>query len=286
MNLNDLVVADFAHHRFQLVELYCKLAPTQGLCDFLVSQPTIRRLSLVPITNTVYHALIENLPPDALPNLEAALGDIRSLRVLRTGRAVRYIAVVPAVRSEHLEELWNTVSLPLSHCPLEALSVTLDRPDAFMSFFPHLPIHAPALRFLGIAIVSEYATFWTVPGPTDGDISPLRSLTKLETIRWEFCPVDSSGINFDSGHIVYVRAWRASDYAGPSLRYVQHEIGFPYTESWIAEAHEGRQERRNLEGNEWGPWPKLLFPPRREGKLPSRESMVRARSLEDVLIMA
>ncbi|KAF8321756.1 hypothetical protein DL93DRAFT_2209975 [Clavulina sp. PMI_390] len=273
MNLNGLVVADFAHHRFRLVELYCKLAPTPKLHDFIISQPTIRRLSLVPITATLDHALGEDLPADALPDLEAALGDIQSLQILRKGRAVRYISVVPAVQSEQLPELWNTLSVPSSQCPLESLSIIIDRSDTFRAFLFRLHTYVPTLRFLDITILCEYTVLWREPGPAENDTIPLRNLTKLETIRWDFLPIDGSREVIDPNRTVEVRRWRPERYAGPSLRYVQHELGFRCPDSVMHE-HEGRWERRSPERNDdWLCSEKVLFPPRREGKLSNRESM-------------
>ncbi|KAF8316631.1 hypothetical protein DL93DRAFT_2226781 [Clavulina sp. PMI_390] len=270
MDLNGLVTADFAQHRFHLVELWCKTAPSPYLHDFLISQPTLQRLSLTPISSSRDPILTKDLPSDALPNLEAALGDLVTLQVLRDGRSVRYMAVVPYLQAELLPELWSTINIPSSRIPLEALSITIEKGDAFHDFFLHLPTHAPALRFLGLAIQSQVTGLWGIPAPQEADAAPLRSLAQLETIRWGLSPYGPRAGFQTPGNPVYFRRWRPERYAGPMLRYVQHESIFG-----PLEGNEGSWERRNFEGNEWGFWQKHLFPPRHESKLPlpTRDSL-------------
>ncbi|KAF8316632.1 hypothetical protein DL93DRAFT_2166088 [Clavulina sp. PMI_390] len=266
MDLDGIVLADFAQHHFHLVELRCKLTSSPSLRDFLISQPTIQRLSLIPTHFNASPVLAEALPSDALPNLEAALADLITLQVLREGRSVRYIAVEPSLQLELLPELWNTISTTSSQCSLEALSIIIGRGDVFRDFFLHLHTHAPSLRFLGLITTNQISILWGSLTPTKDDAIPSRHLAHLEIIRWVHHPAVPGDVFHEPGRPVHFHSWNPSRYAGPMLRYVQHE-----SVSESIKDTEGHWERRDSDGDSWAYSKKLLFPPRRDSKHPAEE---------------
>jgi len=220
---------------FSLTELAFHLPITPQLWDFAFSQPTIRRLVL----NCWYRPYVQKpqtdvpspIPANALPQLEALLAPIEVVSSLLPGRPVRYVAV----QSIHLfwpsdlnlEPLWQAISE--SSATLTALSIQPSCSQAFVALLQELPHRTPFLRFLGISTLSGSNLHW----PPSPDLTPLRSMTLLECIRWK----SRLGFMHDSD---------PANHAGPSLRHVQYEVlGDPgchtgYEGTWEAVDEKGR----------------------------------------------
>lgn len=198
-----------------LVELTFHLRLTPELWDFVFSQPTIRRLVLnycagPPHVRYKLPDMPSHIPPNALPQLEALLAPIELVTRLLPGRPVRCVVVQSLDFSapSAFDLLWQAVEL--SSTALTALSIRADSAHAFNTLLEILPRRTPYLRFLGVNIAVGHDRRW-IPLPTAADLAPLRSLTVLECIRWE----SRLPLRFNSD---------PTDYAGPSLRYAQHEF--------------------------------------------------------------
>ncbi|KAF8321753.1 hypothetical protein DL93DRAFT_1463269 [Clavulina sp. PMI_390] len=268
MNLHDIVTADFAQHRFQLVQLSYNLSATPELCGFLASQPSLRRLSLYPNDLHRIPLPLEDLPPDALPNLEALLADAATLPYILKGRTVRYIAAItPNTWIHWVGRFWEPIDSAQS--PPRGLTISAYSIDEIRQFLQELIIHAPTIQFLGIRIKNSSTAIWG-SGLTDADLLPLRKLTSLETIRWEYNLIESRM------YPPQFMQWDPRAYAGPALRCVQHELDYHSSsvKSYRKTPQEGSWERGGPGLDDWEFRPTMLLAPLRELGVSSEGLMV------------
>jgi len=236
---------------FRLSELSLHLRVTPELWDLVFSQPTIRRLVLnhcfkPPYVHYRPPDIPSQIPTNALPQLEALLAPIEIVTALLPGRPVKYVAVQCRDTSSPsaLEFLWQAVEE--SSAALTALSIRADSTIAFRSLLQELPRRTPSLRFLGINIAGSTRR-WT-PRPNAGDLGLLSSLTMLECIRWESTPDPRCFSN-------------PADYAGTSLRHVQHEVCSLWSSPQGLHEYEGAWEIVNKKGRTyWKLKPFFLAP--------------------------
>jgi len=196
--------------QFRLAELAFHLRITPELWDFVLSQPTIRRLVLDCQNDLSYTP--GHIPTDALPQLEAIVAPIDLIMRLLPGRPVKCVVAQSLHTSpSQFQLLWQAVKD--SATVLTSLSVRVDSAQTFEALLQELPQRTPRLRFLGVDTGLTFRDTNILPSV----VAPLRSLELLECIRWE-SKVSSPG---------YRRInWRPNpvSYAGPSLQYVQHEV--------------------------------------------------------------
>ena len=200
----------FANFPFKLTELvvHSGYEDKWTLLDFIISQPTIERLSIL-----AHRSLANVVPSDALPNLAAVSADSTLLARLVEGRPVKYFLFETVGRplSDTLQALETT--LHKSTQPITAIPLVGSTMDDIVFFLNHLLRLVPGLRFLGCTWFQEDPRHWA-----RGDIDVLCSFTKLECVRWRcgaHIPTQMQRLKW--------RRLNPRNYAGPSLRAVQQE---------------------------------------------------------------
>ena len=204
------LVDDFVNIPFKLTELaiLSGFDFKSAFMGFIVSQPTIERLSMCTIGS-----IVNALPDDALPNLAAVSADSTLLARLVEGRPVKYLRL--ETRGIPLPGTLQTLETTLqkSTQPITAISLVGSTMDDIVFFLNHLLRLVPGLRFLGCEWFGERAS-----DRARDDLGLLRSFTKLECIRWrcgEHIPTGMQRLKW--------RRLNPRNYAGPSLRAVQQE---------------------------------------------------------------
>jgi len=178
----------------RLVELNIHFAISPVHWDFLLSQPTIRRLVLNCHFNLsqVPDYRSSHIPTGVLPQLEVLFAPIDVVTRLLPGRPVRYVGIW-FLSSLEFNSLWQVIAE--STATLTALSIGTEAPTELPALFEQLPSQTPSLRFLGI-ITHPHLGRQTVTFPMDG-LAPLYSLEMLECMRWDLAPA-TPGFDFES----------------------------------------------------------------------------------------
>ncbi|KAF8315897.1 hypothetical protein DL93DRAFT_2155046 [Clavulina sp. PMI_390] len=245
MEIGSLLTSGIRSYRFQLSELSYHISLTPELCSFLASQPSIRHLILHPPSGYLDTPHLEHLPPDSLPHLDVVFANPAFLPILLKGRSVRYVAAVPVIGVEWVTLLWDAIGQ--ADKPPSSLTVALDSAVTFRAFMEGIVSHLPGLRFLGVACARNFWAEWR-PQPTTADLAPLRRLKNLEVVRWSG-RFFSGNAGFPAFHLL-PSEWHPSSYAGPALRYVQHEMEY-HAIVQDPKEQEGYWERPDLERDEW-----------------------------------
>lgn len=250
----------------QLVEFTCHDASASGLWEFVTSQRKIRRL-VFPRKSTHRASIRAFLFLEALPELEAVAAEAHLLLDLIQGRPVISIQVKSTRGPPELDVLFGAITA--SSCVVTALSVEVDSDESLAMFIQGLLLHARPLHYLCITLNPRRG------GSTPEAIAfPLKELVDFQCLRWR-------GATIRSGSVCLVSSrWHPAAYAGPSLRFVQHEVKFYGTPSLPLWDFEGIWERHDVDVNNWKTRPCYHIAPRRPNSYdPVRPVIVSRRKL-------